>query len=159
MLLAGPTTTGWSPFRCLRSSIWHSGGFPAGGDRRCSSKVFIKYTLYMAGLLLHPHRSNLHPLVSPVLSFLRYGTQYQGVISRRYVHVANMASYAISLSLILVIHDNMINETNHIVQHVFVDTSRSQGCKNITCQNEKIKGQNWARKEKEKTPSDEPTVP
>jgi hypothetical protein len=70
-----------------------------------------------------------------------------------------MASYAISLSLILVIHDNMINGTNHIVQHVFVDTSRSQGCKNITCQNEKIKGQNRARKEKENTPSDEPTVP
>jgi hypothetical protein len=31
------------------------------------------------------------------------------------VLVANMASYAISSSLILVIHDNMINETNHIV--------------------------------------------
>jgi hypothetical protein len=29
--------------------------------------------------------------------------------------VANMASYAISLSMILVIHDNMINGTNHIV--------------------------------------------
>jgi hypothetical protein len=29
--------------------------------------------------------------------------------------VANMAPYAISSSLILVIHDNMINETNHIV--------------------------------------------
>jgi hypothetical protein len=29
--------------------------------------------------------------------------------------VANMASYAISSSLILVIHDNMINGTNHIV--------------------------------------------
>jgi hypothetical protein len=29
--------------------------------------------------------------------------------------VANMASYAISLSLIFVIHDNMINGTNHIV--------------------------------------------
>jgi hypothetical protein len=29
--------------------------------------------------------------------------------------VANMASYAISLSLILVIHDNMIIRTNHIV--------------------------------------------
>jgi hypothetical protein len=43
--------------------------------------------------------------------------------------------------------------------HVFVDTSRSQGCKKTTCQNEKIKGQNRARKGKEKTPSDEPTVP
>jgi hypothetical protein len=31
------------------------------------------------------------------------------------VTVANMASYAISSSLILVIHDNMIIETNHIV--------------------------------------------
>jgi hypothetical protein len=51
-------------------------------------------------------------------------------------------------SLILVIHDNMIIETNLIVQHAFVDTSRSQGCKNITCQNDKIKGQNRARKEK-----------
>jgi hypothetical protein len=29
--------------------------------------------------------------------------------------VANMASYAISSSLVLVIHDNMINGTNHIV--------------------------------------------
>jgi hypothetical protein len=29
--------------------------------------------------------------------------------------VANMTSYAISSSLILMIHDNMINETNHIV--------------------------------------------
>jgi hypothetical protein len=28
--------------------------------------------------------------------------------------VANMASYAISSSMILVIHDNMINGTNHI---------------------------------------------
>jgi hypothetical protein len=31
------------------------------------------------------------------------------------IPVANMASYAISSSLILVIHDNMINGTNHIV--------------------------------------------
>jgi hypothetical protein len=31
------------------------------------------------------------------------------------VSVANMASYAISSSMILVIHDNMINGTNHIV--------------------------------------------
>jgi hypothetical protein len=29
--------------------------------------------------------------------------------------VANMAPYAISSSLILVIHDNMINGTNHVV--------------------------------------------
>jgi hypothetical protein len=33
----------------------------------------------------------------------------------RGIHVANMASYAISSSLILVIHDNMIIGTNHIV--------------------------------------------
>jgi hypothetical protein len=33
-----------------------------------------------------------------------------------------MASYAISSSMILVIHDNMINETNYIVKHVLVDT-------------------------------------
>jgi hypothetical protein len=32
-----------------------------------------------------------------------------------YIHVANMASYAISSSMILVIHDNMINGTNHII--------------------------------------------
>jgi hypothetical protein len=31
------------------------------------------------------------------------------------VNVANMTSYAISSSMILVIHDNMINGTNHIV--------------------------------------------
>jgi hypothetical protein len=49
-----------------------------------------------------------------------------------------MASYAISSSLILVIHDNMINGTDHIVKHVFVDISRSHGCKNTTCQNENI---------------------
>jgi hypothetical protein len=40
--------------------------------------------------------------------------------------------------MILVIHDNMINETNHIVWHVFLDIYRSQGCKNTTCQIEKI---------------------
>jgi hypothetical protein len=51
--------------------------------------------------------------------------------------VANMASYAFSSSLILVIHDNMINGTNHI-EHVFVDISRSQRCQNTTCQIEKI---------------------
>jgi hypothetical protein len=39
-----------------------------------------------------------------------------------------MAPYAISLSLILVIHDNMINGTNHIVQLVFVGIPRSHGC-------------------------------
>jgi hypothetical protein len=64
----------------------------------------------------------------------------------------------LSLSLILVINDNMIIGTNHIVLHVFVDTSRSQECKKTTCQSEKNKGQNRARKRKEKTPSDEPTV-
>jgi hypothetical protein len=32
-----------------------------------------------------------------------------------------MASYAISSSVILVIHDNMINVTNYIVEHVLVD--------------------------------------
>jgi hypothetical protein len=52
--------------------------------------------------------------------------------------IANMSSYVISSSLILVILENMINETNHIVYHVFVDIYRSQGCKNTTCQNEKI---------------------
>jgi hypothetical protein len=69
-----------------------------------------------------------------------------------------MASYAISSSLILVIHDNMIIGTNHIFKHVFVDTSRSQECKKTTRQSGKNKGQNRARKGKEKTPSDEPTV-
>jgi hypothetical protein len=42
--------------------------------------------------------------------------------------VVNMASYAICSSLILVIHDNMINETNHIVEHAFVNISRTHGC-------------------------------
>jgi hypothetical protein len=46
-----------------------------------------------------------------------------------------MASYPICSSLI---NDNMINETSQIVKHVVVDISRSQGCKNTTCQNEKI---------------------
>jgi hypothetical protein len=53
----------------------------------------------------------------------------------------------------------MIIGTNHIVWHAFVGISRSQGCKKNTCQKERIKGQNWARKGKEKTPLDEPTVP
>jgi hypothetical protein len=35
----------------------------------------------------------------------------------------------------------------------------SQGCKKTTCENAKIKGQNRARKGKEKTQSEEPTVP
>jgi hypothetical protein len=43
-----------------------------------------------------------------------------------------------SSSLILVIHNNMVNWTNHIVQHVFVDIFRSYECKNTTCSNEKI---------------------
>jgi hypothetical protein len=80
-----------------------------------------------------------------------------------YGYAANMASYAISSSMILVIHDNMINGTNHSVYHVFVDISRSQGCQNTTCQIEKIvyffKGKKRERKEKESTPSDEPMVP
>jgi hypothetical protein len=72
-----------------------------------------------------------------------------------------MASYAISSSMILVIHDNMIIGTNHIVEHVFVDISRSQGCRNTTCREDSLffKGQKQERKEKERTPSDEPTVP
>jgi hypothetical protein len=49
-----------------------------------------------------------------------------------------MAPFAISSSLVLVIHDNMINETNHIVYHIFVDISKSQECQNTTCQNDKI---------------------
>jgi hypothetical protein len=64
--------------------------------------------------------------------------------------VANLASYAISSSLILLIHDNMINGTNHIVQLVFVDISRSQGCQNITCQIEKIVYISRVKNEKEK---------
>jgi hypothetical protein len=57
-----------------------------------------------------------------------------------------------------VIHDNMINGTNHIVVHVFVDISRSQGCKNVTCQHEKKrKENNRSEAAKTKVP-DEPTV-
>jgi hypothetical protein len=79
-----------------------------------------------------------------------------------YVIVANMAPFSISSSLILVFYDNMINGTNHIVYHVFVDTSRSQGCQNTTCQIERIvyfQGSKPSKKGKQKTPSDEPTVP
>jgi hypothetical protein len=43
-----------------------------------------------------------------------------------------------SSSIILVIRDGIINETNYIVDHVFVDISRSHGCKNVKCQNEKL---------------------
>jgi hypothetical protein len=64
--------------------------------------------------------------------------------------VANMTSYANSSSLILVIHDNMIIGTNHIVLACLLDTSRSQECKKTTCKNEKIKGQNRTRKERKK---------
>jgi hypothetical protein len=46
-----------------------------------------------------------------------------------------------------------------LFEHVFVDISRFLGCKKTTCKNAKTKGQNGARKGKEKTPSDEPTVP
>jgi hypothetical protein len=31
-------------------------------------------------------------------------------------------------SMILMIHENMINRTNHIVEHVFVDIVRSIAC-------------------------------
>jgi hypothetical protein len=53
--------------------------------------------------------------------------------------VANMTSYAICSSLILVIHDNMTNGANKIVEHVFVDISRSQWCKNTMCQTDEEK--------------------
>jgi hypothetical protein len=46
-----------------------------------------------------------------------------------------------------------------LFEHVFVDISRSQGCKKTTSKNAKTKGQNRARKGKEETPSDDPTVP
>jgi hypothetical protein len=42
--------------------------------------------------------------------------------------VANTALIAKCLRMILVIHDNMINDTNHIVEHAFIDISRSHGC-------------------------------
>jgi hypothetical protein len=64
----------------------------------------------------------------------------------------NTASYVICLSLILVIHHNMTNETNNIVEHVFVDISRSQGCKK--CHMPKwgdsifFKGLNWRKKKR-----------
>jgi hypothetical protein len=32
-----------------------------------------------------------------------------------------MTSYSISSSMILVIHNNMVNEINYIVEHVLVD--------------------------------------
>jgi hypothetical protein len=43
--------------------------------------------------------------------------QRSAILSELTLHrnVANMASYVISLSMILVIHDDMINGTNHIV--------------------------------------------
>jgi hypothetical protein len=37
-----------------------------------------------------------------------------------------------------VIHNNMINVTNQIIEYVFVDISRSHGWKNTTRQNDKI---------------------
>jgi hypothetical protein len=71
-----------------------------------------------------------------------------------YGYVANMASYAISSSMILVIHDNMITVINHSVYHVFVDISRSQGCQNTTCQIEKIVYFSRVKNEKEKKKND-----
>jgi hypothetical protein len=45
-------------------------------------------------------------------------------------------------------------------KHVFVDISKYQGCENTTCQACLFfKSQKQGRKEKERTPSDEPTVP
>jgi hypothetical protein len=41
--------------------------------------------------------------------------------------VENMASYVICSRLILVINNNMINETNHNVEYVFVGIHRSHG--------------------------------
>jgi hypothetical protein len=45
-------------------------------------------------------------------SVARYWTEAE---YKQSIYVANMASYDISSSMILVIHDNMINGTNHIV--------------------------------------------
>jgi hypothetical protein len=45
-----------------------------------------------------------------------------------------------------------------LFEHVFVGISRSQGCKKTTCKNAKTKGQNRARKGKEKTPTIAPTL-
>jgi hypothetical protein len=61
---------------------------------------------------------------------------------------ANMASHVICLSMILVIHDNMIKKTNHIIKNVLVDIFRFQGCKNTTCQY--FKGPNWETKGKKR---------
>jgi hypothetical protein len=59
------------------------------------------------------------PLASPVLAEMRLDyaeiRRRRRGSGRRRLSLANMDSYAISSSLILVIHDNMINGTNHIV--------------------------------------------
>jgi hypothetical protein len=49
------------------------------------------------------------------VSFSTGGTEWLYTVKNVSYPVVNMASYATSSSLILVIHDNMINGTNHIV--------------------------------------------
>jgi hypothetical protein len=93
----------------------------------------------------------MNDMLDAQFKLMRLEKRCIGIYSCRFLSVplgfvAYMASYAISSSLIL-------------VKHVFVDTTRSQGCRKTTCQNEKNKGQNRARNGKEKTSSDEPTVP
>jgi hypothetical protein len=73
--------------------------------------------------------------------------------------VANMVSYAISSSLILVIHDNMIIGTNHIVlaclcRHLKIPRMQENHMPKWEKQGSKL-----SKKGKEKTPSDELTVP
>jgi hypothetical protein len=62
-------------------------------------------------------------VIAAVKEFFRPGITPDGVNDIAIVHIpkvsypdiANMAPFAISSSLLMVIHDNMINETNHIV--------------------------------------------
>jgi hypothetical protein len=50
-----------------------------------------------------------------LILLLAPGTPTWSSLQGSHAGVANMAPFAISSSLILVIHDNMINATNHIV--------------------------------------------
>jgi hypothetical protein len=62
------------------------------------------------GLLCSPNIVDL-----PILNLVEIGRPFEIKTSTIHMVVANMASDAISSSLILVIHDNMIIGTNHIV--------------------------------------------
>jgi hypothetical protein len=88
----------------------------SSGGRR-PARIF-----YFGFLLIAVRKRMTNPLLLPcrqlrlrLLLHLLFLLCNSSARQRAYHTVANMASHAISSSMILVIHDNMINGTNHIV--------------------------------------------